>query len=296
MFKVVYSGKYLKYHFDFEHPFWPERVKEFLKLLKRKKFGFKLIVAPKATDDEILLVHTKEYLNRVKKLAKEKGHLTIDTQVNPDNLKAAYYSVGGTIKAAEIALKEGLAVNTLGGLHHAETNDSSGFCIFNDHAIAIKKLQSQKKIKKAAVLDIDVHAGNGTQEIFYNDPSVLKVSIHQDPTTFYPGTGFSWQRGEGKGEGYNLNFPLPAGTLETKYLVALDSVLPKIKDYQPDILFVVFGVDTHKNDPLASFRLEKKTYGKIARKIKKFSPKVILFAGGYSKEVPVLWYEFVKNL
>lgn len=295
--KFVYSKKYLDYHFEEGHPFWPERSEEFLELLGEKDFDFKRVKAPKAKDADILLAHSESYLKRVKNLVdKGGGYLSVDTSVNKDNLEASYYAVGGSIKASRLALKEGLGINLLGGFHHAETKDSSGFCIFNDLAIAIKKLQKEKKVNKVAVLDIDVHAGNGTQEIFYNDPTVLKISIHQDPTSLYPGTGFSWQEGEGEGVGYNLNYPLPPGTKETGYLITFDSTLPKIKEYNPDILFVIFGADTYKKDPLAGFNLEISSYGKIAERLEDFEPKVILCAGGYSKDVPEIWYEFFRKL
>jgi len=294
---IIYSPYYLKYSFGKNHPFWPERAKKFIDLLDKNNFQYKIIKPVKTSDKDILLVHTQRYLEKVKQMvAFGGGYLSIDTPVNDDNLNAAYYSVGGTLKAAELALQGKITVNTLGGLHHAESNISSGFCIFNDHAVAIRKLQSQGKIRKAAVLDIDVHAGNGTQEIFYSDPSVLKISLHQDPADFYPGIGFEWQRGEGKGEGYNINVILHRGTREGEYLKKLDSVIPKIKKFKPDILFVIFGADTYKNDPLAEIKLEKESYGKIAQRLKQFDKKVILFAGGYSKEVPEIWFEFVKNL
>ena len=155
--------------------------------------------------------------------------------------------------------------------------------------------QSKKLgIKTAAVLDLDVHAGNGTQEIFYSDPSVLTISIHQDPTFFYPGTGFAEQTGEGRGKGFNLNYPIPPGTGEKEYLETLDKALPKIKKFKPDILVVVFGADTYKDDPLASIELEIETYGKIAKRLRPFPKKAVLFAGGYSKKVPEIWYEFLK--
>lgn len=295
--KVIYSPKYLKYYFGPGHPFWPERAKKFLELLEKEKFDFELVEAPKGKDKDILLVHTKEYLKRVKGLVKVNGgFLSPDTPVNKDNLEAAYYYVGGTIEACGLALKKQLVINLLGGLHHAETNNSSGFCIFNDHAVAIRKMQKEKQISTAAVLDLDVHAGNGTQEIFYSDPSVLTISIHQDPTFFYPGTGFSWQRGEGKGEGYNFNYPLSPGTGEKEYLEILDGILPRIEKFNPDILIVVLGFDTYRNDPLASFNLEKETYGKMARRLSRFSEKAVLFAGGYTRQVPNLWYEFLTNL
>ena len=296
-FHIIYSPHYLKYYFEKEHPFWPERAKKFIDILNKNHFLYELVKPTKAHDEDILFAHTPEYLKRIKQIVSSgRGYLSVDTLVHKDNLEAAYYYVGGTLKAAELALRGKIAINTLGGLHHAESNNSSGFCIFNDHAIAIKKLKSQGIIKKAAILDIDVHAGNGTQEIFYSDSSVLKISLHQDPTNFYPGTGFEWQKGEGKGKGYNINIVLQPNTEEKEYLKKLDSVLPKIKEFKPDLLFVVFGVDTYKDDPLASINLEKKTYGKIARRLKDFDKKVILFAGGYSKDVPELWFEFVKNL
>jgi len=131
----------------------------------------------------------------------------------------------------------------------------------------------------------------------------LTISIHQDPTFFYPGTGFAGQIGEGKGKGLNINYPLPSGTTEKEYLPVLDEALERIKEFRPDMLAVVFGADTYKDDPLASFRLEKNTYGKIADRLKKLRtqelknvPQVILFAGGYSRQVPEIWHEFVNGL
>ena len=307
--KIIFSPQYIKYNFGKNHPFWPERAKQFVELLQSKSNRYKIVDAPKATDKDILLVHTKEYLERVKELAKEGGYLSVDTKVTKENLEAAYYYVGGTIAACKLALRGQLAVNLLGGLHHAGINDSSGFCIFNDHGIAIRKLQGwdpstrSEQIKTACVLDLDVHAGNGTQEIFYSDPCVLTISIHQDPTFFYPGTGFPWQKGDGKGEGFNVNITLPPGTEEKEYLQALDKALIRIADFKPDLLIIILGVDTYKDDPLASFRLEKETYSKMAERLKnlrikelKKTGQAILFAGGYSKDVPKLWLEFKEGL
>ncbi|OGG18288.1 hypothetical protein A3D05_00860 [Candidatus Gottesmanbacteria bacterium RIFCSPHIGHO2_02_FULL_40_24] len=295
--QVIYSPKYLNYYFEEGHPFWPERAGLFIELLEKNKFSHQLINPGRATDEDILLVHTRFYLQKLKDLANGGGgYLSIDTPVHKNNLEAAYYSVGGTILAAELALKGETVINTLGGLHHAESNASSGFCIFNDHAIAIRKLQRRGKIKKAAVLDLDVHAGNGTQEIFYTDPNVLKISLHQDPTNFYPGTGFPQQTGEKAGKGFNINIVLKPGTGEKIYLEKLNQILPKISEYKPDLLLVIIGVDTYKNDPLASIKLKKQTYGKIAQRLNQFDKKGILFAGGYSKDTPFLWFEIINNL
>lgn len=293
--KIVFHQKYLKYDFGPGHPFWAGRVVPFLEKLKKYKIPHDIVVPKKAVDEDILLVHTKDYLNQVKRLARERGALSIDTPVNPNVLEASYYSVGGSILALGRALKGERAMNLLGGLHHAGIDDSSGFCIFNDHAIAIKRLQKEKKIKKAMIYDIDVHAGQGTQEIFYQDPKVFTISLHQDPATLYPGTGFASQKGEGAGEGYNLNVPLSPGTTEKEYLQALDSVLPLAKKFTHDVTVLVLGVDTFEEDPLASIKLKEETYQKIGQRFKKFAKLAVMCAGGYSRKTPDLWLSFLKG-
>ncbi len=293
--KIIFHEAYLKYDFGPGHPFWPERAVSFLEKLKKYGLPHEILVPKMATDEEILLVHTKDYLDRVKRLAKEGGALSIDTPVNPGVLEASYYSIGGSILALRQALAGEKTMNLLGGLHHAGTSNASGFCIFNDHSIAIRKLQQEKKIKKAMIFDLDVHAGQGTQEIFYSDPKVFTISIHQDPTTLYPGTGFSHQKGIEAGEGYNLNIPLPPGTTEKEYLEALDSVLPLAKKFPHDIIVLVLGVDTFKDDPLANFQLEDETYQKIGERFKKFPKLAVMCAGGYSRKTPDLWLSFLKG-
>lgn len=298
--KIIWSRHYLKYNFGTGHPFWVERGKEFLNKFKIQSAKFKIdyeIVEPKkASDEDILMVHSQQYLSRVKKLAQEYGMLSLDTPLNPGVLEATYWSVGGTILACELALQKEKAMNLLGGLHHARISDSSGFCVFNDHAIAIRKLQKEGRIKKAIIFDLDVHAGNGTQEIFYSDPLVFNISLHQDPTTLYPGTGFSWQKGEGAGEGFNLNVPLAPGTKGEEYLQQLDKVLPLYNDYSPDLVILILGVDTWKNDPLANLKLEEQDYYKIGKRFRRFEKLAILCAGGYSQETPDLWMRFIEGL
>ena len=296
MLHLVYSPHYLDYSFGPHHPFWPERAQLFLAKLSRSSLSYQLHRPKKASDADILLVHHPDYLAHLKTLARQHGFLSPDTPVTPRLLEAAYYSVGGSILAARLALQHREAINLLGGLHHAGIRTSSGFCLFNDHAIAIRQLQKQGKIKKALVFDLDVHAGQGTQEIFYHDPTVFTVSLHQDPTTLYPGTGFPHQIGAGRGRGYNRNIVLPPGTTEKAYLQALDSVLPLYRTFQPDLVCLVLGVDTYKKDPLAQFQLEKSTYFKIGQRFASFPHLAVFFAGGYSKDTPDLWFEFLKGL
>lgn len=293
--KVVFSEEYLKYDFGPGHPFWPGRAAVFLEKLKKYKIPHEILAPQKVSEEDILLVHTEDYLEMVKNRAQAGRHLSADTPLNLNVLRAAYFSVGGSILALTEALKGEKAINLLGGMHHAGPSTSSGFCIFNDHAIAIKKLQKEGKIKKAMIYDLDVHAGQGTQEIFYTDPTVFKISIHQDPATLYPGTGFAHQKGEGPGRGYNLNLPLPPGTKEPEYLKTLDSVLPLVQKFAPDVIVLVLGVDTYKDDPLANFKLKQDTYCKIGERFKKIPKVAVMCAGGYSKKTPDLWLSFLKG-
>jgi acetoin utilization protein AcuC len=296
MLHIIYHPQYLNYRFGPGHPFWPERAEVFLKLIKKGNLDYKLHEPKKALDQDILLAHAPQYLERVKRLAKTRGALSIDTPVNEEVLEAAYYHTGGTILATKLALEGKRVMNLLGGLHHAGIADSSGFCIFNDHAIAIKKLQKQKRIKKAFVFDVDVHAGQGTQEIFYGDPSVFTFSIHQDPKTLYPGTGFPEQRGEGKGKGFNRNIILEPGSGEEKFLKAVDQGLSLHRKFNPDLTILVFGADTYKKDPLANIRLELETYEKLGKKVRQIKKLAVLCAGGYSRKVPEIWLKFLNGL
>lgn len=295
MFHLIYHPNYLLYRFGPNHPFRPERAQDFLELLKQEEVKHKIHKPNKASDEDILLVHSKDYLKRVKKLARQNGALSIDTPLNLAVLEAAYYSIAGTILAANLALEGKRVFNLLGGLHHAGISNSSGFCIFNDHAIAIRKLQQEKRIHKAFVFDVDVHAGQGTQEIFYSDPEVFTLSIHQDPSSLYPGTGFANQMGKGKGEGFNKNIILSPGYGEKEFLKATDLGLKLLNKFKPDLTILVFGADTYKDDPLANINLEIITYQKLGKKLRFLDNLCVLFAGGYSQSVPEIWLSLVNG-
>lgn len=296
MLDIVYHPKYLQYNFGLGHPFWPERAEKFLEILKEKNIKHKIHEPGPAADQDILLAHSQEYLKKVKHLAKTDGALSIDTPINDKILEAAFYHTGGTILATKLTLKGNKVINLLGGLHHAGIQDSSGFCVFNDHAVAIKKLQQEKIIKKAFVFDVDVHAGQGTQEIFYTDPTVFTLSIHQDPRTLYPGTGFPSQTGKGKGKGFNKNIILPPGSDESYFLKSVDEGLALHKKFDPQLTVLVFGADTYKEDPLAQIKLDISTYRKLGEKLKKIKNLCLLCAGGYSRKVPDIWLSLLEGL
>lgn len=294
--EVIYSGNYLKYDLGEGNPI--SRTKTGIFLTKLKEEGvidYEVLEAPKATKQDLLLVHTPKYLKELKRLAESGLEFDPDTPVNQGMLEGGLYIVGGTILCLNLALEGKKAVNLIGGMHHAGSYQASGFCIYNDHAIAIRKLQKEGKIKTATIYDLDVHAGQGTQEIFYSDPSVLTVSIHQDPRTIYPGTGFDTQKGEGKGMGKNINVTLPPGTGEEAYLRALDGVLQKTESFERDMTVLVLGVDTYKGDLLGNFRLVEDSYRKIGERFRRFEKLAILFGGGYHNNIADLWMNFLKG-
>lgn len=293
---LVYSDNYLKYDTEGDDPVSKTKAPLFLQMLAIEgEIPYEIFEPAKATDEDILLVHTLRYLTEVKKLAASRLELPPDTPIDKERLECAYFMVGGTILCLNLALEGERVVNLIGGAHHASSFQSSGFCIFNDHAIAIRRLQKEGKIKTATIYDLDVHAGQGTQEIFYEDPSVLTISIHQDPATIYPGTGFEWQTGRGNGLGMNLNLPLAPGTTEQEYLKSLDSALERASGFASDMNVLVLGVDTYKGDYLGGLRLEQDSFRKIGERFRGFKKLAVLFGGGYSSKIPDLWMTFLKG-
>jgi acetoin utilization deacetylase AcuC-like enzyme len=292
---IVWHEKYLDYFFGEDHPFDVSRALPFIEQLPIEN----IITPAKAKNEDILLVHTKEYLQTLKE--NEKVNLTMDTFCDQKILEASLYYVGGTIKTFEIALKEGFAFNLLGGLHHSCPDHGEGFCIFNDISIAIKKYQHENKMKKVLVLDIDVHAGNGTQEIFYNDNTVFAISLHQNPLTIYPGRCFENETGLNKGKGFNKNVIIEPYTNGIQYLQILKQTLKEIEFFDYDLLVIVFGADTYKDDILGNLELDFKDYVNIANSISSFNkkkgnkPVALLAAGGYSKEVHNIWISFLNG-
>lgn len=293
---IVYSEKYLIYDLGADNPISRDKTIVFLEKLKAEgQISYEIIKPEKAGEEDLLLVHTPRYLEELKRLALNNSEADPDTPVNLGMLEGGLYIVGGTILCLNLALERRKTINLIGGMHHAGSYIASGFCIYNDHAVAIRKLQKEGKIKKATVYDLDVHAGQGTQEIFYSDPTVMTVSIHQDPFTIYPGVGFESQKGEGKGLGTNINVTLPPGTKESEYLKALDSVLDRTRSFRADVSVLVLGVDTYKGDLLGGLNLEEESYCKIGKRFRDFDKLAVLFGGGYSRKIPDLWMMFLKG-
>jgi acetoin utilization deacetylase AcuC-like enzyme len=156
-----------------------------------------------------------------------------------------------------------------------------GFCLFNNAAVGVRYAQERYGLERVAVLDWDVHHGNGTQHIFEEDPSVLYCSLHQFP--FYPGTGARQERGVGKGMGATVNVPLPAGSGEGEYLAAFrEQILPPLRRFRPELLVVSAGFDAHRDDPLGGMRLTDRSFGLFTRMVRDIAPVVSVLEGGYN--------------
>ncbi len=191
-----------------------------------------------------------------------------------------------------------------GGLHHAGESFGGGFCIFNDVAILARYLQEQHGVKRVLILDYDVHAGNGTSDIFYSDPSVLFISVHQDPKTLFPGTGFIDQIGRGEGEGFNVNVPLPPGTGNETYFFALGEIfVPLVREFKPDVVLANGGSDPHFADVLGSLSLTVKGFFDLSKLIVKMADEicggrvVLLIGSGYNPTVlPACWYALAAGV
>jgi acetoin utilization deacetylase AcuC-like enzyme len=211
----------------------------------------------RADEATIRLVHTQEHIQATHEATRRGGHIDADTVVSAGSWEAALRAAGGLVEAADHVLTGQLdnafcLVRPPG--HHATPTQAMGFCLFNNVAIAAAWLLQTRRIQRVAILDYDVHHGNGTQDAFYARDDVLYISTHQYP--LYPGTGHWRETGSGKGEGYTLNLALPPGSGDLVYAAALTDVIePAVRRYQPDFLFVSLGFDAFWSDPLAQLRL-----------------------------------------
>jgi acetoin utilization deacetylase AcuC-like enzyme len=275
---IIYHEDLLKHDFGPLHPFRSkERTTLYLDLLEDKgllKNPEIKIFKPSmvANDDDILAVHDSSLLKLIKNLSSRGGWLDSDTPVPQGTYERAMIQAGAFMEGAEQVMRgqfDRAVLCVVFGGHHAtraHVGRSFGFCYFNYDAMVVKYLQRKGYAKKVFILDCDAHHGNGTQEIFYQDPSVLYMSLHQDPTTLYPGTGYIHEVGERAGEGYTVNVPLPPGTSDPSYLKALREVFPPlVESYEPDIILFVIGADTYHADPLTALRLSMHCYPEIAK-------------------------------
>jgi len=299
---ITYHSDYNKYDLGLEHPLVGNKPQKTMEMLRDTGLidEFDVLTPSPATDKDILRVHTPEYLQRIKKLSEKGGMLAFDTPAPKGIYEIAALSAGGTIECGTKLFENySITVNPLGGFHHASQNQSSGFCFFNDIAIVIEHLRFKMNLKKFLIIDLDVHHGNGTEDIYFRDPSVVNISIHQDGKTLYPGTGELEKIGDNVGAGHTINIPLSPGTGSKPYLYTFNEIIPQIAlEFDPDIIIYQAGVDTHHTDPLADLSITYQTYYHLASKIRELSMQtcnklLVLLGGGYNSVNCIHAYENV---
>lgn len=247
------------------HPERKERLESILDSIQRiDDISIDLKEAPKAQNKDINLVHPQSYLEEIFEMIPSQGLVGVekepyaDTLLCPDSKEAILRACGSGISASKDLMNGSskrvfCAVRPPG--HHAETSRVNGFCFLNNAAVAARYLQSNYDIKKIAIIDFDVHHGNGTQEIFYNDNSVLYGSIHQHP--LFPGTGLESEMGAGN----IFNAPIEAGTSSEEFLrVFNEKILVNVEHFEPEVIIISAGFDAHKRDPLATINLNSEDY------------------------------------
>ena len=285
---LITSDTYQNHNTGDGHPEKIDRVTVVIdnfKKLDNKNLVWK---KPSKFDRSLLeITHNSDYVNFVEKSFPKKGlsFLDGDTVVSPGSKEATSDAVGSIITAID-GIQNNEFKNAFCAVrppgHHAEKNKAMGFCIYNNIAVGANYLINKYKLNKIAIIDFDVHHGNGTQDIFYDNEKVLYISTHQFP--FYPGSGTEKEKGK-----YNniFNIPLPAGTTSEEYLNAYEFVLNKIAKFKPEFILLSAGFDAHKDDPLAQFQLESRDFYQITKRTLELSKlycngKVVsILEGGY---------------
>jgi acetoin utilization deacetylase AcuC-like enzyme len=270
------------------HPERPERLTAARAAVAAVDAGF-LRVAPRAAShEELARVHEPIFLERLTRLRGQEGHLDADTYVSPESVDIAWLAAGSLVAMVDALIdgpvSKGVALLRPPG-HHARPSQAMGFCLLNNVAVAAAHARA-RGLQRVAVVDWDVHHGNGTQEIFWRDQGVLYISTHQFP--FYPGTGAVDERGEGDGEGYTVNVPLAAGGGDAVYRGAFERVvLPVLEQYAPELVLVSAGFDAAARDPLAQMQLSDQAFGWMAGELARLADKsaggrmALVLEGGY---------------
>lgn len=292
----LYSPQFLEHRQRPHHPERPERLEAIVKAIKEvglwERLDHRSFEA--ASELDLAACHTLAHIERVKEMAERGGgDLDGDTHVSPVSFEVARLAVGAAIEACRAVLA-GEAKNAFVACrpcgHHAESGRDPyspwGFCLFNNVAVAARVAQRDFGAKKIAILDFDVHHGNGTQEIFYADGSVLFISLHQSP--LFPGTGETSERGIDEGEGTTLNYPLPRGSSGAIYHRVWGQVGNKVRQFAPDLIILSAGYDAHEDDPLAGMNLQADDFAALVWDAQSWANElcggklVAILEGGYN--------------
>ena len=275
-----------------QHPENASRLESILALLEQSGVKQELVQIPAApaSMDDLLSVHSAAHISQIEATARSGGGwLDGDTVMSPRSHEAALYAAGGLLQAAEAVLNG--EVNSAFALvrppgHHATRRDAMGFCLFNNIAIAARQAVSRHGLSRVFIADFDVHHGNGTQDIFYDDPAVFYLSVHQYP--LYPGTGRTAETGAEKGEGTTANLPLPPGCGDEPYLEAFQQVLvPLARRFKPEMILVSSGYDGHWADSISYMQLTVSGFARMISLLKRLADDlcqgrlVLTLEGGY---------------
>lgn len=263
---VVFDEQLTSYDFGPSHPMAPVRID--LTMALAREIGvlehLDVVGAAAATEDDLARVHSAQYIEKVQNLSSHPSQIDLSVGLGSEDNpvfghmhEASALIAGASVEAARRVWtgQAPRAVNVSGGLHHAMPSNASGFCIYNDIALAIQWLLDHGA-QKVAYVDVDAHHGDGVQKMFWDDPRVLTISIHEGPQTLFPGTGFSAEIGGEGAEGSAVNVPLPPGTSDAGWLRAFHAVVPPlVREFAPDIMVTQHGCDSHMDDPLTNLML-----------------------------------------
>lgn len=314
---LIWRPELADYELSSDHPLKPIRLTLAVELMR--EWGLlddeEAVLAPSpATDDDLTLVHTQGYIDVVREASDwtatfrpRAGLGTADNPIFPGMHEVSALIAGGSILGVREVL-EGRRTRTFsiaGGLHHAHRERTSGFCVYNDPAIAIASAIREKPGTRVLYLDIDAHHGDGVQEAFYRSADVMTISLHESGRYLFPGTGFVNEIGEGAGEGFAVNVPLPPWATDDCYALAFEqAVAPLARTFRPDLIVAQCGVDAHHDDPLTQLGMTLGGYTRLTRSIVALADEVCegrLAAeggGGYAVHsvVPVAWAGLMATL
>jgi acetoin utilization protein AcuC len=309
---LIWDPAFIAYRFRPDHPFNPKRLELAVSLIEAYGLleapGIQLRPPRVATDEELCRVHSPQYVDAVKRLGagdvepQEGWKWGLGTDDNPifeGMHQASATVVGGTLVAAEMVMSGEVkrSFNIAGGLHHGHRARASGFCIYDDLAVAIAWIREAYDAR-VLYIDYDAHHGDGVQEIFYDDPNVLTLSIHESGRYVFPGTGFVDELGEGAGYGYSLNLPAEPFTEDDSWLGMYAQLLPEVADaFRPDVIVLQNGCDAHVLDPLTHLRCTTRTFEETVRLTREVADRhcdgriIATGGGGYSiwQVVPRAW-------
>ena len=285
---LLYDPRFFRHRSNGYHPERPERLEAARAAIERSELSFAPVEPRPATDEELERVHDPKFVKWLRTLGGEQGYIDADTYVGPERVAIAELAAGGTVAMVDALIdgpnKRGVALVRPPG-HHARPDHAMGFCLLNNVAIAAAHARA-RGLSRVAIVDWDVHHGNGTQDAFVSDPSVLYVSTHQFP--FYPGTGAALETGEGEGKGFTVNVPLTAGGGDGIYRAAFERViLPVLEEYAPELILVSAGFDASARDPLAEMTLSADAFGWMARSLRTIADRTaqgriaLVLEGGY---------------